>query len=65
MYGKIPFGLMSAWETFQRSIDIAFVDEKDKFIVVYLDDINVFLNYDDKHLQHLKLVFEKCRRFGV
>ena len=28
--------------TFQRAMDIAFIGEKDKFVVIYLDDILVF-----------------------
>ena len=42
MYDKIPFGLMNAGENFQRPMDIAFVGEKDRFVVIYLDDITVF-----------------------
>jgi len=42
MYAKIPFGLMNAGATFQRAMDITFVEEKDKSVVVYLDDITVF-----------------------
>jgi hypothetical protein len=42
MYAKMPFGLMNAGDTFQRAMDISFVDEKDKFIVIYLDDIIFF-----------------------
>ena len=42
MYDKIPFGLMNAHVTFQRAMDIAFVGEKEKFVVIYLDDITVF-----------------------
>jgi len=41
MYTKMPFGLMNARATFQREIDIVFIDEKDNFIVIYLDDIKV------------------------
>jgi hypothetical protein len=37
MYAKMPFGLINAWETFQRAMDITFVGERDKFIVIYLD----------------------------
>jgi len=44
MYAKMPFGLMNAGETFQRAMDIAFIGEKDKLVVVYLDDITVFQN---------------------
>ena len=42
MYDKMLFGLMNAGATFQRAMDIAFVGEKEKFVVIYLDDITVF-----------------------
>jgi hypothetical protein len=59
------FGLMNAGATFQRAMDIAFVEESGKFIVVYLDDVTVFSKSDNEHLRHLRRVFEKCRRFGI
>ena len=65
MYAKIPFGLMTVGEKFQRVMDIDFVDEKYKFIVIYLDDITVFSNSYDEHLKHLKHIFWKCRRFDI
>ena len=65
MYDKMPFGLMNAGATFQRAMDIAFMGEKDKFVVIYLDDITVFSQSDDEHLKHLKQTFQKCRKFGL
>jgi hypothetical protein len=65
MYAKMPFGLMNAGATFQRAMDIAFVGEKDKFVVVYLDDITVFSKSDKEHCCHLRKVFLKCRSFGI
>jgi hypothetical protein len=65
MYSKMPFGLMNAGATFQRAMDIAFVGEKDKFVLIYLDDITVYSSSHQDHLQHLKKVFLKCRRFGI
>ena len=59
MYDKMPFGLMNAGTTFQRAMDIAFVGEKDKFVVIYLDDITVFSQSDDEHLKHLRHTFLK------
>ena len=44
MYDKMPFGLMNVGATFQRNMDIAFVEEKEKFAVIYLDDITYFHN---------------------
>jgi hypothetical protein len=63
MYNKIPIGLMNTGDTFQRVIDIAFIGERDKFVV--LDDLTVFSKSDAEHLVHLKQTFEKCRKFGL
>jgi hypothetical protein len=65
MYAKLPFGLMNARTTFQRVMYIAFIGEKEKFIVTYLDDIKVFSQYDKEHYHHLKKVFLKCIKFGL
>jgi hypothetical protein len=65
MYDKMSFGLMNAGATFQRAMDIAFVGERDKFVVIYLDDLTVFSKTDEEHLSHLKQTFEKCRRYGL
>jgi ribonuclease HI len=65
MYEKMPFGLMNAGVTFQRVMDIAFVGEKDKYVLIYLDDITVFSSSHEHHLQHLRKTFLKCRRYGI
>jgi hypothetical protein len=65
MYDKMPFGLMNAGATFQRAMDIVFLGERDKFVVIYLDDLIVFSNSDAEHLVHLKQTFKKCRKFGL
>jgi hypothetical protein len=65
MYDKIPFGLMNIRATFQRAMDIAFIDERDKFVVIYLDDLTFFSNSVAEHLLHLKQTFKNCRKFGL
>ena len=65
MYAKIPFGIMNAGETFQRAMDIAFADEKDKILVIHLDDIAVFLKYDEEHVVHLQRMFRKCKKLDI
>ena len=50
MYSKMPFRLMNARATFQRAMDIAFVGEKDQFVLIYLDDITVF---SSSHMEHM------------
>jgi hypothetical protein len=46
-------------------MDIAFIGEKDQFVVIYLDDITVFSKSDKEHCYHLRKVFSKCQRFGL
>ena len=65
MYAKMPFCLMNAGATFQRAMEISFAKEKDKMVVVYLDDIKFFARREDDHLQHLERILLKCRRFGI
>ena len=65
MYVKMPFGLKNAGATFQRAMDIAFAKEIHEFLVIYLDDITVFSKTNDEHLDHLRQVFIKCRKYGI
>ena len=65
MYAKMPFGLMNAGATFQREMDISFSEEKEKTVVIYLDDITVFSKKEEDHLKHLEKILLKCRRFGI
>lgn len=54
MYIKMAFGLMNAGSTFQQAMGITFSEEKDKFVVIYLDDIIVFSRSYEDHLRHLE-----------
>ena len=57
MYAKIPFGLMNVGATFQCIVRIAFAEKKDKFVVVYMDDIIVYSRSDGEHIKNLEKVF--------
>ena len=46
-------------------MDIVLSKEKEMYVVIYLDDIIVFSKEDPDHLQHLRKVFLKCRKFGI
>jgi hypothetical protein len=46
MYDKMSFDLMNARATFQQAMDIAFIKERDKFGVIYLDDLTMFSKFD-------------------
>ena len=56
---------MNAGATFQRAMDMAFAKEIHDFLVINLDDITVFSKLDNEHLDHMRQVFIKCRKFGI
>ena len=56
---------MNVGETFQRAMDIEFAKEIHEFLVIYLDDITLFSKTDNEHLDHLRQVFIKCRKYGI
>ena len=65
MYARMPIGLINAGATFERAMDIAFIGEQAKFVVIYLDDITVFSKCDTAHIEHLRRTFDKFRRYGL
>ena len=46
-------------------MDIAFANEKDVLLVVYLDDPMVFFGFDHEHLDHIRFFFQKCRKIRI
>ena len=46
-------------------MDLDFVGLKDKFVLIYLDDLTVYSHFHHDHLHHLRKVFLKCRRYGI
>ena len=61
----MPFGLTNAPATFQRLMDHLFYDIKDKYILVYLDNINIFSITFEKHLQHLEEILKRFRKANL
>ena len=53
------FRSINVGATFYREMDIDFVGEQDKFLVIYLDDITVFSKNYAEHIEHLRRTFEK------
>eukprot|EP00253_Pinus_taeda_P033705 PITA_33705 len=61
----MPFGLKNAGVAFQRAMDLAFANEKNVFLVVYLEYLTVFSKSSEQHMYHLKNVSLKCRKYGL
>ena len=64
-FNVMPFGLTNAPATFQRTINKIFARILGDFVVVYLDDLNVFSRNFNEHLKHLREVFERLRNAGL
>ena len=64
-FNVMPFGLTNAPATFQRLMNKVFKNQLNKFVVIYLDDTNVFSTTFKDHLLHLRIVFDKLRQNGL
>ena len=62
-YTRMPFGLRSAGNTFQR-----FIDQVTKGLpncYVYLDDILIASQSEKDHMDHLRTLFARLHQFGI
>nr|VZI41702.1 unnamed protein product [Spirometra erinaceieuropaei] len=60
---RMPFGLRTAAQTFQRFIDR--VLRGLPFVYAYIDDLLVASRNAEEHKEHLALVFDRLDQFGV
>ena len=52
----MPFGLMNAPVAFMDLINRVFQPYLDQFVVVFVDDILIYSQSDEKHENHLRIV---------
>jgi hypothetical protein len=58
----VSFGLTTALAYFMNMMNKVFMDELDKFMVVFIDDILVYSSTTEEHEQHLRVVLERLRQ---
>lgn len=64
-FNVMPFGLHNAPAKFQRAMQEVLRGLHWKFVLVYLDDVIVFSNSFEQHLDHLRQVFERLQTVGL
>ena len=60
----MPFGLMNAPGIFSQLISLV-MEGCEKFSTAYIDDILVFSETLEEHLQHLQIVFDRLRKHSL
>ncbi len=58
------FRMKNGPPTYQRAITKTFREYLDNFMKIFLDD---FIMYSDmkSHIQKLRLIFQKCKEYGI
>jgi hypothetical protein len=60
-YLVMSFGLTNAPAHFMYLMNSVFMSELDKFVVVFHDDILVYLNSMEEHEEHLRVMLQRLR----
>ena len=63
-YNTMPFGLCKAPSTFQRCMELIFRSMQWKIVLIYLDDIIIFSETFETHLERINMVFKRLRSAG-
>jgi hypothetical protein len=61
----MPFDLKNATNTFTRTMSLVFQELGDKFLKVFVDDLNVHSENWEDHLLHLEVVLSKLREVNL
>jgi hypothetical protein len=61
-YTIVSFGLTNAPAYFMNMMNKVFMDELDKCVIVFIDDLLVFSKTAEEHAEHLRIVLGKLRQ---
>ncbi|KAK6190484.1 hypothetical protein SNE40_002346 [Patella caerulea] len=64
-FNRMPFGLTNAPATYQRLMEECLGDLHLKICMIYLDDVIIFSDSYEQHLERLQLVFQRFEEWGL
>jgi hypothetical protein len=64
-YQVMPFGLTNTPTSIQRLMNNTLHKYLDIFVIVYLDNVLVYLTSEEEHIRHVKLVLEKIKKYNL
>lgn len=64
-YKVMPFGVTNGPATFQRFINDTLLNYLDVFCSAYIDDILIYSNSEEEHIEHVKKVLARLREAGL
>jgi RNase H-like domain found in reverse transcriptase/Reverse transcriptase (RNA-dependent DNA polymerase)/Integrase zinc binding domain/Chromo (CHRromatin Organisation MOdifier) domain/Integrase core domain len=64
-YLVMPFGLTNAPASFQAYANDCLREYLDKFCVAYLDDILIYSDSLEEHIQHVRMILQRLRECGL
>jgi hypothetical protein len=62
-FKRLPMGISTAPDEYQSCMERILGDLP--FVIVYLDDILIFSENENDHLEHLRIVFKRLREYDV
>src|SRR5882724_2399410 len=63
-YVAMPFGLKNAPAVFQRIMEEVLGENLRKHVLVYIDDVIIYSEDEEQHMQHLEEFFKRMREFN-
>jgi len=64
-YNRLPMGLSQSGYHMTQALKLLFRHQMGTFLIIYLDDVLICSNSPERHLEHLRIVFQKLREANL